>query len=252
MSKSLHRSPASAPGARTFRTAAITRNPAWAQLLGLCPLLAVSNSLVNATGLALASGFVMLGSALMISSIRTWIPQVVRLPCFVLVIATFTTLSVMLLEAYAFELYLRVALFIQIIVSNCMILGRIEAFASRQPPGQAVLDALGTACGFAIALIVLGGVRELLGSGTLFAGMAQLFGPGADGWTIELAAHGGLLVVLLPPGAFIVAGLLLGLANWVRARREGRRAAADAAPGERGTREANESPLRPPTDLSSA
>ena len=99
---------------------------------------------------------------------------------------------------------------------------RIEAFASRQPPGQAALDALGTACGFAIALIVLGGVRELLGSGTLFAGMAQLFGPVADRWVIKLAADGGLLVVLLPPGAFIVGGLLLGLANWVRMGRNDR------------------------------
>ena len=200
----------------TFTTAAIERNPAWAQLLGLCPLLAVSNSLVNALGLALASGFVMLGSSLAISLARRWIPQVVRLPCFVLVIATFTTISVLLLEAYAFDLYLRVALFIQIIVSNCMILGRIEAFASRQPPGLAVLDALGTACGFAIALIVLGGVRELFGGGTLFAGLEQLLGPGFDEWTIELMPNGGLLVILLPPGAFIVAGLLLGAANSIR------------------------------------
>ncbi len=203
----------------TFTTAAIERNPAWAQLLGLCPLLAVSTSLVNALGLALASGFVMLGSSLAISALRRYIPHAARLPCFVLVIATFTTMSVLLLEAYAFDLYLRIALFVQIIVSNCMILGRVEAFASRQPARQAALDALGTACGFAIALIVLGGVRELLGNGTLFAGMAQLFGPGARGWVVELAANGGLLVVLLPPGAFIVAGLLLGLANWVRLAR---------------------------------
>ncbi len=202
--------------AGTFATAAIERNPAWAQLLGLCPLLAVSNSLVNALGLALASGFVMLGSSLTISLLRRRIPGAARLPCFVLVIATFTTLSVLLLEAHAFELYLRIALFIQIIVSNCMILGRIEAFASRQPPGKAALDALGTACGFAIALIVLGGVRELLGNGTLFAGMEQLFGPAAGGWTVEVAPDGGLLVVLMPPGAFILAGLLLGVANWAR------------------------------------
>lgn len=200
----------------TFATAAMQRNPAWAQLLGLCPLLAVSNSLVNALGLALASGFVMLGSSLTISMLRGWIPHAARLPCFVLVIATFTTMSVLLLEAHAFDLYLRVALFIQIIVSNCMILGRIEAFASRQPPGQAALDALGTACGFAMALVVLGGVRELLGNGTLFAGMGQLLGPGAEGWTLEFFPGGGLLVVLLPPGAFIVAGLLLGIVNRVR------------------------------------
>ena len=201
----------------TFASAAIRRNPAWIQLLGLCPLLAVSNSLVNAVGLALASGFVMLGSALAISALRTLIPHRVRLPCFVLVIATFTTLSVLLLEAYAFELYLRVALFVQIIVSNCMILGRVEAFASRQPPGRAALDALGTAAGFAIALIALGGVREALGQGTLLAGMELLFGPGAANWRIDLGVgNAPLLMALLPPGAFIIAGLLLGLANGLR------------------------------------
>ncbi len=202
----------------TFSRAAIERNPAWAQLLGLCPLLAVSNSLVNATGLALASGFVMLGSALTISALRAWIPQVVRLPCFVLVIATFTTLSVMLLEAYAFDLYLRVALFVQIIVSNCMILGRVEAFASRQPPLPAALDALGTAAGFALALLALGGVREALGQGSLFAGMEHLFGPTAAGWRIDLGGGRPLLIALLPPGAFIIAGLLLGLGNALRNR----------------------------------
>ena len=107
----------------TFSRGVLVNNPAWAQLLGLCPLLAVSNSVVNALGLALASGFVLLGSNLMISTLRHRIPDVARLPCFVLIIATFTTLTVMLLEAFAFELYLRIALFIQIIVTNCMILG---------------------------------------------------------------------------------------------------------------------------------
>ena len=216
MNEATHRSPAAVQGARIFTTAALARNPAWAQLLGLCPLLAVGNSLVNATGLALASGFVMLGSALVISSIRSLMPQVVRLPCFVLVIATFTTLSVLLLEAYAFELYLRVALFVQIIVSNCMILGRIEAFASRQPPLRAALDALGTAAGFALALLILGGVREALGQGTLLAGMEHLFGPNAASWRIDLSDQRPLLLALLPPGAFIIAGLLLGFGNALR------------------------------------
>ncbi len=205
---------ANAAAGGAFTDAVIRRNPAWIQLLGLCPLLAVSNSLVNAIGLALASGFVMLGSALAISALRTWIPSRVRLPCFVLVIATFTTLSVLLLEAYAFELYLRIALFVQIIVSNCMILGRMEAFASRQPPWRACLDALGTATGFAIALVALGGVREALGQGSLLAGMEHLFGPIAAGWRIDLGFDTApFLIALLPPGAFIIAGLLLGLAN---------------------------------------
>jgi electron transport complex protein RnfE len=195
----------------TLRSAALQHNPAWGQLLGLCPLLAVSNSIVNALGMAAASSFVMLGSSATISTIRTWIPHDVRLPCFMLVIATFTTCAVMLLEAFAFDLYLRIALFVQIIVSNCMILGRIEVFASRQPLGQALLDALGTAMGFALALLALGSIREALGHGTLLAGMDLLFGAWASSWQIDLLPEGKrLIVALVPPGAFIIAGLLLG------------------------------------------
>lgn len=195
----------------TLRSAALQHNPAWGQLLGLCPLLAVSNSIVNALGMAAASSFVMLGSSATISTIRTWIPHDVRLPCFMLVIATFTTCAVMLLEAFAFDLYLRIALFVQIIVSNCMILGRIEVFASRQPLGQALLDALGTAIGFALALLALGSIREALGHGTLLAGMDLLFGAWASNWQIDLLPEGKrLIVALVPPGAFIIAGLLLG------------------------------------------
>ncbi len=194
-----------------LRSAALQHNPAWGQLLGLCPLLAVSNSIVNALGMAAASSFVMLGSSATISTIRTWIPHDVRLPCFMLVIATFTTCAVMLLEAFAFDLYLRIALFVQIIVSNCMILGRIEVFASRQPIGQALLDALGTAMGFALALLALGSIREALGHGTLLAGMDLLFGAWASNWQIDLLPEGKrLIVALVPPGAFIIAGLLLG------------------------------------------
>ncbi len=195
----------------TLRSAALQHNPAWGQLLGLCPLLAVSNSIVNALGMAAASSFVMLGSSATISTIRTWIPHDVRLPCFMLVIATFTTCAVMLLEAFAFDLYLRIALFVQIIVSNCMILGRIEVFASRQPIGQALLDALGTAMGFALALLALGSIREALGHGTLLAGMDLLFGASASNLQIDLLPEGKrLIVALVPPGAFIIAGLLLG------------------------------------------
>ena len=199
----------------TFSRGVLVNNPAWAQLLGLCPLLAVSNSVVNALGLALASGFVLLGSNLMISTLRHRIPDVARLPCFVLIIATFTTLTVMLLEAFAFELYLRIALFIQIIVTNCMILGRAESFASRQPVGAAVLDALGTAVGFAIALLSLGAVREVLGYGTLLRDMDLLFGKTAVHWIVHIATSGPLPLALFPPGAFLLAGLLFALVQGV-------------------------------------
>ncbi|MEZ5557174.1 MAG: electron transport complex subunit E [Pseudomonadales bacterium] len=209
-------------------------NPVWAQLLGLCPLLAVSSSTVSALTLALASAFVLVGANLSVSTLRRWIPDFLRLPAFMLIIATFTTCAVLLLEAWAFDLYLRIALFVQIIVTNCMILGRVERFASRQPPGLALLDALGTAGGFALALLTLGAVRELLGHGTLLADMDMLFGPTAAGWRIDLpGAPEGLVLATLPPGAFIIAGLLLGLGNAIVQRMRSR-----AAPEQRSRAEA--------------
>ena len=192
-----------------FSQALLARNPAWSALLGLCPLLAVSNSVVNATALALASGGVLLGANTSIAAIRRWIPSFARLPCFVLVIATFTTCAVLLMQAFAFDVYLRVALFVQIIVTNCMILGRIEAFASKQSVPRALTDAAGTACGFALALLIMGSVRELVGQGTLFADFETLV-PGTAHWQLSVLDQG-LLLASLPPGAFLIAGLLLGL-----------------------------------------
>ena len=197
-----------------FTNAMLKDNPAWSQLLGLCPLLAVSTSVVNATALALASGFVLLGANASIASMRRWIPEFARLPCFVLIIASFTTCAVMLMQAFSFEVYLRVALFVQIIVTNCMILGRVEAFASKQTVPRAIGDAAGTAAGFAVALLAVGATRELIGQGTLLAGMDMLL-PGTAGWELTLN-DAGLLLANLPPGAFIVAGLLLGLGNALR------------------------------------
>lgn len=170
---------------KLFAEAAWRRNPVWVQLLGLCPLLAVTTTLQNAAGLAVASAVVLVGSTVSVSAIRAVIPEDVRLPCFMVVIATFTTLVTLLMEAFAFELYLRVALFVQLIVTNCMVLGRIEQFAARQPVGRTLVDALGTAAGFALALLAVGATRELLAMG------------------MPLAA--------LPPGAFLVAGLLFGV-----------------------------------------
>lgn len=129
-----------------------------------------------------------------------------------LIIAGSTTLTTQLLEAFAFDLYGRIALFVQIIVTNCIILGRAEAFASRQPVHQAAIDAIGTAIGFALVLILLGGFREMIGAGTLFARLDTLFGPSVADWSITLLPeHTRMLIVILPPGAFIAAGLLLGL-----------------------------------------
>lgn len=189
-------------------------NPAWVQLLGLCPLMAVSNSVVNAVGLALATTGVLVGSNVSVAALKRWIPHYARLPCFVLLIATFTTTAMLIMMAFTFELYLAIALFVQIIVTNCMILGRAEAFARTQPVGQALVDALGTALGFALALVILGAVREFLATGCLFAGMDLLFGRHAASWQVgPITELPPVLLAALPPGAFITAGLLLALAN---------------------------------------
>ena len=199
--------------AATAREGAIENNPVWAQLLGLCPLLAVSNSVVNALGLAFASTLVLVGSNVMIAALRRRIPAVARLPCFVLIIATFTTAAMLLMQAFAYDAYLRIALFVQIIVTNCMILGRAEAFASRQPVARALADAVGTAAGFALALLALGAARELIATGGLFDQMEALFGHRAAGWHLDLGLDGGLLLAALPPGAFFLAGGLIALKN---------------------------------------
>ena len=208
--------PATSGSTRVLSNAMLANNPAWAQLLGLCPLLAVSSTLTNALGLACASAFVVIGSNTLISILRGVIPQFARLPCFVLIIATFTTLTTMFLEAYAFDLYAKIALFVQIIVTNCMILGRAEAYASRQPVGAALLDAIGTAFGFAIALIVLGSVRELLAFGSLLRDAPLLFGEQAAGWVMHQGEITLLPLAALPPGAFVVAGLLLATGQAVQ------------------------------------
>ncbi|MCY3858959.1 MAG: electron transport complex subunit RsxE [Gammaproteobacteria bacterium] len=173
-----------------------SQNVAAVQLLGLCPLLAVSNSVANASGLAIASAFVLIGSATLISLLRRLIPDVVRLPMFVLVIATFTTIVVLIMEAFAFSLYMQIALFMQIIVTNCMILGRINQVASKEKLGVAVLDAVTTSVGFAIVLIGFGAVRELT----------------------SLA----LPLALDPTGAFLIFGLLLAGYQFVDRRIEDR------------------------------
>lgn len=196
--------------------AAWRNNAAWVQLLGLCPLLAVSTSVANALGLACASAFVLVGSSLLVSTSKPLIAQHLRLPAYVLIIATFTTCAVLLMQAFAFALYERIALFVQIIVTNCMILGRAEAYAARSTPARAVADALGTALGFATAIVVLGAVREILGTGHLFAGTSDLLGAWGSKSGLTLLPESLRLGVLrTPPGAFLCAGLLLALFTWI-------------------------------------
>lgn len=201
-----------------------TNNPALVQLLGLCPLLAVTGSVVNALGLGLASTIVLLGSNLTISAFRKFVPGSVRLPIFVMIIASFVTAIELLMQAFTFELYQILGIFIPLIVTNCAIMGRADAFASKNPVSASLLDGLMMGVGFSAVLIVLGGMREALGSGTLFADMQLLFGPAAESWKIVLVDdYSGFLFAVLPPGAFVGMGLLIALKNIIDGRLEERR-----------------------------
>lgn len=195
-----------------------SNNPALVQLLGLCPLLAVSSSVVNALGLALATLLVMVGASTAISLIRHQVHSAVRLPAFVMVIAAFVTCAELLMAAYAYPLYQVLGIFIPLIVTNCAILGRADAFASRQPVIPAAIDGLMMGLGFGAVLVLLGALRELLGQGTLFSDMALLFGPQAANWQLTIAVDYQFLFFVLPPGAFFVAGMLIALKNVIDQR----------------------------------
>jgi electron transport complex protein RnfE len=183
-------------------------NPVFVMLLGMCPVLAVTNSAINALAMGLATTFVLLASGLMVSLLRHLIPRQVRIATFILIIATFVTIVDYLIQAISLELYNALGAFIQLIVVNCMILGRAEAYASRHPPLKSVVNALGMGLGFTFALLCLGVVREMLGAGSLFG--VDLFGPRFEPW----------VVMVLPPGGFIVLGGWLLLFEWLRERRE--------------------------------
>lgn len=189
-------------------------NPALVQLLGLCPLLAVTGSVVNALGLGLATMLVLTGSNTAVSLVRNYVPDTIRLPTFVMIIASFTTCIELLMKAYTFELYQILGIFIPLIITNCTILGRADAFASRNPVLPAAWDGLVMGAGFGVVLLVLGVIREVIGSGTLFANMDLLLGPMAANWMIQpFENYPGFLVVILPPGAFIITGLLIAWKN---------------------------------------
>jgi len=189
-------------------------NTALVQLLGLCPLLAVTGTLINGLGLGLATTFVLVGSNLTVSIIRHHIPKEIRIPIFVMLIASFVTNIQLLMNAYTYELYLVLGIFIPLIVTNCMIIGRAEAFASRNKPLPAFVDGVAQGVGFTLVLMVLGALRELIGQGTIFDGAHLLFGE----WARELTIHFYLteqkfLFAILPPGAFIGLGLLIAVKN---------------------------------------
>lgn len=189
-------------------------NPALVQLLGLCPLLAVTNSVVNALGLGLATLVVLTGSNLTVSLFRKLTPDTVRLPIFVMIIAAFVTAIELLMQAFTYELYTILGIFIPLIVTNCVIMGRADAFASRNAVKESFIDGFFMSMGFMLVLVLLGGMRELLGTGAIFADMQLLFGSNALEWKITLVSdYPNVLIALLPPGAFLGLGLLIALKN---------------------------------------
>ena len=189
-------------------------NPALVQLLGLCPLLGVSSSVVNALGLGIATMLVVMGSNIAVSLIRNQVTDAIRLPVFVMIIASFTTCIELLMQAYTYELYRILGIFIPLIVTNCIILGRADAFASRNSLLPAAFDGFMMGAGFALVLLLLGGLRELIGQGTLFAGMDLLLGPVARDWTLIIVPdYKQFLFAILPPGAFIFMGFLIAIKN---------------------------------------
>lgn len=198
-------------------------NPALVQLLGLCPLLAVTATFINGLGLGLATLLVLIGSNVTVSLIRNLVRNEIRIPVFVMIIAAFVTIIQLLMNAFTYELYLALGIFIPLIVTNCAIIGRAEAFASKNSPGVAAFDGLMMGLGFTLVLVILGGLREILGAGTLFAGADRLFGPVAESWTLTLfSTEQPFLLAILPPGAFLGMGLLIALKNTIDARLEAR------------------------------
>ncbi|WP_435235297.1 electron transport complex subunit E [Psychromonas sp. PT13] len=189
-------------------------NPGIVQLLGLCPLLAVSNTATNALGLSIATLFVLVASNTLVSALRHWIPQTIRIPVFVMIIASLVTCVQLLMNAYTYELYLSLGIFIPLIVTNCIIIGRAEAFASKNTVAHAALDGLMMGLGFSIVLFLLGASREILSQGTLFSGIETLLGEQAQFLTVTLFhTNSTFLVAALPPGAFLIMGLLIAIKN---------------------------------------
>lgn len=194
-------------------------NPGIVQLLGLCPLLAVTNSVTNALGLGVATLFVLVASNSLVSLIRFYVPQAIRIPIFVMIIASLVTCVQLLMNAFTYELYLSLGIFIPLIVTNCIIIGRAEAFASKNSVKHAAFDGLMMGLGFSGVLILLGASRELLAQGTLFAGIDALLGNWAKYFTIIIYhADSSFLLAALPPGAFMIMGLIIALKNVIDRR----------------------------------
>jgi len=185
-------------------------NPVLVLMLGLCPTLAVTNTVANSLAMGAATSFVLVSSSILVASLKSYVPHQVRISAYILVIATFVTIAEMVLQATVPEVHKELGPFVALIVVNCIILARMEAFASRHTVGRSVLDAAGNSLGFTLVLLLMGGFREVLGNGTLLG--RPLFGPSYEPW----------VVMILPPGGFFTLGLLLLAIGWRRGRREPR------------------------------
>jgi len=207
------------------------QNTGLVQLLGLCPTLAVSTSVVNAVSLGLATVVVMAVSNFAVASLRNFIPYEIRIPVFILIIAALTTVVDLAFNAYLHDLYLVLGIFIPLIVTNCIVLARVEAYAAKNDPVSSTVDGIMMGLGLVWLLGVLGGIRELVGSGTLFSGIEMLI-PGLSPLSVFGDDYPGFLIGVLPPGAFFTLGCLIALSNRVRTRAAAGKPAHAASDGE--------------------
>lgn len=191
-----------------FRNGLLKENPIFVQLVGMCSALAITTAALNGLGMGVAVIAVLTGSNIVISLLRKVIPDEVRIPAFVIIIATFVTIIDLLMHAYTFELYQALGVFIPLIVVNCIILARAEAFAFKNGVVDSIFDGLGMGVGFTFAITVLASIREIIGNGTIF------------GLRILPEAYEPMMIIIQPPGAFIALGLLIGLVNYLTSRRK--------------------------------
>jgi len=216
----------SIPASEISRNGLWTNNVALVQLLGLCPLLAVTGTVINGLGLGLATLMTLVFSNSIVSLIRPWLKSEIRIPVFVLIIASIVTTIELIMNAWFHELYLVLGIFIPLIVTNCSIIARAEAFASKNRLTDSALDGFMMGLGFTLVLVVLGGMRELIGFGTLFANAQLMFGSAGEAMTVTFSEnYSGFLLAVLPPGAFIGLGLLIALKNVIDKRKSAHQAA---------------------------
>lgn len=196
------------------------QNPGVVQLLGLCPTLAVTTTAINGLSLGLATALVMAAANGSISPVRTFIPSEIRVPVFILVIAALVTVIDMSINAFTHDLHKVLGIFIPLIVVNCIVLARVESFAAKNAPVPSMLDGMMMGTGLAMVLTLLGGMREIIGKGTLFSGLDLVFGPEAKQYVLTVIPdYHGFLLAVLPPGAFLGLGILIAARNWAEQRK---------------------------------